>query len=273
MPPPALAGCVFAFILRDTREASLAASERLNRFPASPLCAITWILDGESHIITDNDNPAPMPRLAFSGPQQNPILSFNPGSVYALTMGIYPEAWKALTGQDTAVHMNRTLPLKDVVDGELLGIFEAMFREIPFPKKLATLEMNLTLRWQSTRPHGASMSLMIQDWVHALAFRAVTSGAGKSIRQVQRRVKNWAGQSQRDLASYARLELLFSNWLESRTDNETTLADLALDTGFSDQSHMGREVHRLIGISPAKLNQLIDTDESFWFYRLMGEKF
>lgn len=49
------------------------------------------------------------------------------------------------------------------------------------------------------------------------------------------------------------------------------LAGLAGDLGFADQSHMGREVRRLTGLSPARLNGLIATHEAFWFYRLLDE--
>ena len=38
---PALAGCVRAFIERDTVGAALRPEDRFNHFPASPLCAIS----------------------------------------------------------------------------------------------------------------------------------------------------------------------------------------------------------------------------------------
>jgi hypothetical protein len=40
---------------------------------------------------------------------------------------------------------------------------------------------------------------------------------------------------------------------------------------LSDQSHMGREIRRLTGLSPGKLNQLMATHETFWFYRLLDK--
>lgn len=51
------------------------------------------------------------------------------------------------------------------------------------------------------------------------------------------------------------------------------LAALALSAGFSDQSHMGREVRRVTGIPPGRFRQLIDTEEAFWFYRLIEGQF
>jgi len=43
------------------------------------------------------------------------------------------------------------------------------------------------------------------------------------------------------------------------------------DAGFADQSHMGREVRRVTGLAPGRLDDLIASDEAFWFYRLIGE--
>ena len=50
-------------------------------------------------------------------------------------------------------------------------------------------------------------------------------------------------------------------------------AQIALDAHFSDQSHMGRAVKRATGFSPAHLNTLTETNEAFWCYRLLGERF
>ena len=47
------------------------------------------------------------------------------------------------------------------------------------------------------------------------------------------------------------------------------LADLAAEAGFSDQSHMGREIRRVSGWPPGRLDALMRTEEAFWFYRLV----
>ena len=54
---------------------------------------------------------------------------------------------------------------------------------------------------------------------------------------------------------------------------DTDLASLATDAGYSDQSHMGRAVRGATGFSPAQLNRHIETEEAFWCYRLIGERF
>jgi AraC-like DNA-binding protein len=52
-----------------------------------------------------------------------------------------------------------------------------------------------------------------------------------------------------------------------------SLAQLAADAGFADQSHMTRHVRRETGFTPEQLRELIETDETFWCYRLVAERF
>lgn len=268
MPSRRLSSCVFAFIVRDTRDLSLQEKDRLNRFPASPLCAVSLIFEGDTHLV---ETQQLLPRLSFSGPQTGPILSYNPGPVFALSIGIYPEAWKALTGVNVSEYIDKTVPLESIINDEILGLFQSLFDEHEFSQKLSSFDEGLLTEWNKTRPRHPIMPQKLQDWLYHILAQAATSPTSKSLRQVQRRFKNLTGQNQREVANYARMETLFSNWLESRKDPALSLAGLAADTGFSDQSHMGREVKRLIGFSPVKLSQLMDTDESFWFYRLIGE--
>ncbi|MCF6344554.1 MAG: helix-turn-helix domain-containing protein [Devosiaceae bacterium] len=275
LPSAELSGCIFAFILRDTRHLLLKEHERINRFPASPLCAITWIFEGESHLISlsknNGEKPSSMqiPSLSFSGPLRQPVQSFNPDKIFALTLGFYPDAFQAITGQEISPYIDRTVPLNSILSGDLLKLFETMFDQGSLNEKLQAFENELELIWQQTRPKGHKFTQKLQDWSRLLAIRALTSKAGQSVRQIQRRTKDWTGQNQRELIAYSKNEALFENWLKGKEGGNLSLAELAAENGFSDQSHMGREVKRLTGISPAKFNRLIETDESFWCYRLL----
>lgn len=59
----------------------------------------------------------------------------------------------------------------------------------------------------------------------------------------------------------------------NRDEKSLDLAGLASDAGFADQSHMGREVRRVTGLTPRRLDELVASDEAFWFYRLIGDWF
>ena len=96
------------------------------------------------------------------------------------------------------------------------------------------------------------------------------SATGKSTRSLERRIRRWTGQNQRALAFYAQVEELHKRIVRNGSSD---LAGIAQEAGYADQSHMGRAVKRLTGFSPERLNQLIDSHESFWCYRLLGERF
>lgn len=270
MPMASLSGCISSYIIRDTRGVALSDNERINRFPASPLCAITWVIKGQSLLMPSK---YALPAISFSGPQSKPIVSYNPNSVYAVSVGIYPEALQLLSGIDISKFQDITVPLETVFSGVLLDIFRDAFRDAFSLEHKLIFERELANLWQDQRREDSKVQQMLQDWLRILVVRAATSGTGIGLRQIQRRLKYMTGQNQRDLSTYVRMEKLFSAWTQDRNDGKSSMAGIASDVGFSDQSHMGRDVKRIIGISPSIINKLIDTDESFWFYRLIGERY
>ncbi|MBV1885794.1 MAG: helix-turn-helix domain-containing protein [Parvibaculaceae bacterium] len=262
---------------RDTRERTLSDEQRFNFFPASPFCTISWFFEGVSFLV-DPSNPTPsserpVPQISFAGPQTKPMASWNPGVVHALTVGIYPEAWKQLVESDLETLVDKTLPLEDVASGALLDLCKEVLAGPKNETHFQQFMRGLGPIWISSRAPRLRAYHRLSDWTHELATKAASSGTGKSVRQAQRRIKSWTGQNQRDLQIYARNEALFERTLAAALKGNLDLAEIALDAGFSDQAHMGRSVRKLTGMSPAKLNQLIATAEAFWCYRLIGERF
>jgi len=106
--------------------------------------------------------------------------------------------------------------------------------------------------------------------LRSLATRAAHSAAGASVRQLQRRMRDWTGQSQRDLQLFSRVETAFLHRLHQASGPEASLAAAAAEAGYADQSHMGREIRRVTGLSPARFEERMATDEAFWYYRLIA---
>ena len=265
-PDPALAGCVFAGIVRNTNGRGLAHVDRFNLFPASPLCTVSWFFQGCSHAVTQGiPDPDPLPRLLLAGPQSAPVTSWNPGEVVALSVGFYPDAWHALTGHNVEDMRDRMYRLDETLEGPMLEVFHKLHA----PDGYRELETALVPIWQSLQPTGGFASSRLADWGRALGTRAALSETGRSLRQIQRRIKRWTGQNRQTLSLFARVEALEQLAAKGGGD----LADLAQKAGFSDQSHMGRALKQVTGYSPAALNQRIAKDEPFWAYRLLGERF
>lgn len=266
LPPPDLAGCVVAGIYRDTRGAHLSDADRMNHFPASPLVAITLVQHGALHLLPKGADwrhaaqVRPLAEKTVLPPQDLPVSSWAPGDVVALSVGIYPDAWRVLGGDAACA----TLP--PALD-EACACFDAA---VAPSQGWSAFCDRLRTAWSAARPDSWQPAARLSDWSTALATRAALSGTGRSLRSIERRIKRYSGQTQRSLAFYATFERLHER---STHADRQSLAEIAIDAGYSDQSHMGRAVRRATGFSPAKLNKAIETEEAFWCYRLLGERF
>ncbi|SMH60355.1 AraC family transcriptional regulator [Azospirillum agricola] len=279
LPRPSLAGGIFAGVARDTRASMLSDDQRFNHYPATPMSMVSLIFEGTLHMVEEQGDGVPptlgppLPSLVLSGPQRRPVSSWSPGPVHALSVAFYPEALGSLIGIDAERLVGRVLPLEGAVTGPLLAAFQTLLGMETDVAAFHRLEDLLEPLWSDSRPHGNGRAPLMADWLRSLAVRAALSGAGRGVRQAQRRIKGWTGLSRRELQLFARVEEVAVHAARNREAGTLDLAALANDLGFSDQSHMGREVRRLTGLSPGKLTDLMATHESFWLYRLLGGSF
>lgn len=268
LPPRELASCIAGCLYRDTRGTRLSDEERLNYFPASPLFAASVMLSGDLHVA---DTLVPLeaikqiprtPKTVFSAPKTFPNMSWSPGPVEGFTVAFYPDAWQALGGG-----IDGTPP--DFLP-HVLTHFDNTTTEAAWP--LFWDEMKRA--WDAAQnADGAQRwigSDRVKTWTYHLLGKAAQTGSGRSLRSMQRRIRRWTGQDIQTLSFFSRIEDLHQ--LVAK-DPHTPPADLAVDAGFADQSHMGRDLKRATGFSPAQLNQRIAEDEAFWCYRLLGERF
>ena len=260
LPPPALSGCLFGGIFRDTRGAEMSPADRINHFPASPLVSVSLIGSGELWLLPKHEDDTPLPSIFAYGPTDHPTSSCAFGPVMALTVGIYHDAWLQLGGDqmysNTPKGLTRALEHFAAFENPEKGW--GVFCEILEPI------------WKGLRPTTHKRIQGVGDWTRAVMTRAALSGPGQSLRSLERRLKRFSGQTRRNLSFYNSLENLH---MISQQNTGKPIADIALEAGYSDQSHMGRAVRRATGFSPARLNRAIVTEESFWCYRLLGEKF
>ena len=280
-PRPMVAGSVFCVIVRDTRGVALDQTQRYNFFPASPLCSVMWVFAGDWHLI---DQPEQMerpwtgtrfPRLACFGPQLGPLVSWNPGETYAITIAFYPDAFSAMTGTDLSQFKERMASAEEVLPPSMLELcrdfFDVVQRE-GAERAWSVLEDKIESLWTGTRP-GTRPMTWVTDWSRSLALKAARTGLGRSTRQVARRVKSWTGVSQRDLRGLGHTEQLYAKLHEAIQNGDVDWAGLAAASGFADQAHMIRQMRRHTGFTPEQLRQSAGSDEAFWGYRLLGEYF
>ncbi len=281
-PRPAVAGCVFCTFIRDTRRVPLDPAQRFNFFPASPLCAVTWTLAGDCHLIERPDQMerpwtgAKLPRIAFSGTQLGPLVSWNPGETFAIAIAFYPDALSAMTGLDLSSFTGRLAPVEEALPQPLLGhcheFLDAVWRE-GVEKSCSAYENKIATMWSERRPAGNASIKWLKDWSLSLVVRAASSGPGGSARQIARRVKSITGMSERDLQGLGHTEQLYARLHEALQTGDIRWAELAAASGFADQSHMIRQMRRHTGFTPEQLRKSAQSDEAFWAYRLLGQYF
>lgn len=276
LPHPSLSACVRAFVARSTVGIGRHWPEswRYNHFPASPLCGISWFMEGHSEVIDEGWPAEPgspgqrLPQIYFGGPLTRPIVSRNSTEGHVLMLILLPDAVQALTGLNPAEWLNRCEPLQSVLGPQWLALSDSVLAAADDDTRVTLIEDFLVPRWQSARPQAAPAGLLrLQDWAQALALRAATSGAGRSLRQAERRIKGWTGLPMRELRGHGRAEQAFFRTLE-QFDEPARWTEVAADAGYADQSHLCRETRRVTGFSPAELRSRIAEDESFWLYRI-----
>jgi AraC-like DNA-binding protein len=272
LPPPDLVGCVRGAMLRDTRGRDLSAEQRENYFPAVPLVRLVWRFADHGEWVTSPGFSVPPPGyrsepLTLSGPFTQPTHTRNAGPVHMLMLLFPPDAFQALTGIDVAKLVNNSVPANPLLPPDWTDWATSLHAEVDDAARLASLEAFLRPLWVALAPQRPAAQRYAQ-WVQALAVRAATSATGRSLRQIERRVKAWAGLPMRELRAVSRAERAFLTVAASDAGTSINWANIAAETDYADQSHLCRETRRLSGFSPKELRRRMQSEEAFWPYRL-----
>lgn len=270
LPRFALSQCVRAVVARSTLGVGRhwPPEWHHNHFPASPLCTVSWFFAGHSELLEPDCPPQRLPTASFAGPFTRPTHSRNSTEGHGLMLMLLPDAVQALTGIAPARYLNRFVPLGEALGADWQDMSCAVTAAPDDEARVALIEDFLAPRWQALRPGGGHPGLLrIQDWAHGLAMRAAASGAGRSLRAAERRIKGWTGLPMRELRGLGRAEQAFFRTL-AQGDGPVPWAEVAAETGYADQSHLCRETRRVTGFPPEELSRRIASDERFWIYRI-----
>jgi AraC-like DNA-binding protein len=275
LPRLSLSACVFCLFSRDTTGARLSEGQRYSYFPSVPACGLVWVLDGEMHMLEPGakaqagSSRVGLPEVTFAGPFNQPRVAFTPGDARFLVLMLMPDAFHAMTGMEPAAFVNRNVPAREVLGEDWQIMSRAVLDAPDDAQRVAIIERFLDPLWARTRPDDSLHGKMLKDWSQGLAARAATSGLGRSLRQAERRIKQWTGQPMRDLRGAARLEMAFFESLTSMDSRgDINWAEVAIACGYADQAHFCRHTRQLCGFAPEAFHRHLLRDEAFWFYRL-----
>ena len=263
-PAPALAGCVRVIIGRNTMGWNLAENAQLNYLPTLLTCCLTWVVEGALQIKTKGHRRA-MARMAFSGPQTMPAITANVGPVQMVGVMLYPDAFHRMTGIYPGDLVNRTVPMQDVLPNDWMDWAHAVLLSPTDAQRHQAINEFLLKRWTVCKDPHQKIGPSFQDWINRLQK---TTDDGLSQRQVERLIKRWTGQNLRGLQGVARAEQAFFYAFQGLLRGDLSWREVALQSGFADQSHLCRETKRFTGFSPDDIKNGMLNDEAFWIYRL-----
>jgi AraC-like DNA-binding protein len=268
LPSSSAAGFVRLYGTRDTRGCELTAAQQMNRFPASPYCAITWFVEGSVRLVSCGGISVdePLSGCYVSGAQTAPFASRNCGEVHAFFAGFYPDAFHSLFGVDLQPLQNRFADAGAVLSGDGLALVQAVTVAGSDHERKELIERFVRERagaigstvWTRMRRQGNRLSL---------AMASAVMGIGP--RQLQRVLLRQTGLNFQTLLRLGRGERSFLAGLRGHLSGKRMdWAGHALDTDYADQSHMARDCKANTGRTPAQLARDVLTEEADWFYRL-----
>lgn len=270
LPPLSCAGSIRAYIMKDTT-ADAGTAGRTNRYPASVYCGIAWYLEGTSEQLGDDMRGLrQLPATLLLGPQSRPLVTRNPGPVRTFGVVFHPQAFHRMTGLDMSSLVDGLVPAEQVLPAawqELCATVRSATDDVQRMELLETFVKQHDLLLPASPSPGAAAV----RWMRDLRAHALRAGLGESVRSLERLAHVWAGQSLRRLGWLSRAEdaLLHARQEGDRSGHPPRWQDVALSTGYADQSHLCREARRVTGASPSELARRVEAhDDSYWFYRI-----
>lgn len=269
VPQRALAGCVAAYVARSTLGS---AGPAFNRYPATPLCGVCWLLDGPTAAVEDGRISAELTAQAgeavFSGPQPQPWATWNAGPARFFVALFYPDALHALSAIDLSACVGKLLPAGAVLGAPWQELTAALMVAAGDGERAVLVDAFLAPRWDAARGRAGGERGVLGDWARRLALQAATSGVGRGVRVAERRIKAWAGLPMRTLQRMGRAEQALLAARAEQAGGKISWSGVAAETGYADQAHLTREARAMSGLSPAALARAMEHDDSYWMYRI-----
>jgi AraC-like DNA-binding protein len=246
------------------------AAGRSSFFPAVPLCGLHLFKQGHAEALWQAGawrDVAGWGEWVFSGPAEQPAHTRAAPGTEVWTLFFLPDILARASGIRLADWLDQTVPAQAVLPQSWLAQLPTWAQARTPQALMEAVEHWVAVDADAQAP--LTSGRRYRDWLIRVSMKARQSSVGRSVRQFERRMKDWTGLSERRLKVMARAEAAF---FEVKAQQEQGLkvdwADLAASLDYADQAHLIRETVKTTGFPPSRLAELIATDERFWTYRI-----
>jgi AraC-like DNA-binding protein len=209
--------------------------------------------DGAAHLIVHfaEASGGDRLRIGIAGPTAAPTLLRMHGEQAGLSVQLRPGAAAALFGLPSGELADRVVPL-DALWGaaETEALLERLDEARDDTQRVAIFQRTLHRRLRGQAPHAqvAQAIRLIAESGGQRTVRSVAAAVGVGERRLQQLFHAEVGLSPRVWSRIARLHACLRTLRGTATPR---WADLALDSGYCDQSHLANEFRALCGLSPS----------------------
>ena len=256
------------YVARDTRGASSNATNNINHFPPTPYCCITWMLEGELHLVRQGDltRDQRLHKICVVGCQSQHGATVDIDGRESFMAVFFSDAFHTVFGIDLSDLQDRFVDARQVLNADGISCMDAVAQAESHEQRIQLIEDFL-------ESHTAAMSLSpwlrIRRLGNNLNVRIASALLGVGERQAQRRARREAGLSLRGLSRLWRARRSHSAVkMQLAQGGSLHWGQHADAQGYTDQSHMVKECKDLTGTSPRQLLKLAKENETHWMYRL-----
>lgn len=179
------------------------------------------------------------------------------GRIEGMSIGLRPGAAAALLGMPAGELANAVVPLGEVWRGEAKDLLEQIATAPSDAERVSVLQTALQLRLRRLRreegappPAASRAARIIAASGGQRRLRDVAAELGVGERRLQQIFHAHVGLSPR---AWSRLARMHDCLRSLRRGHAPSWANVAVDHGFYDQSHLVNEFRALCGITPAEL--------------------
>jgi len=192
--------------------------------------------------------------LVCAGPDTGPVRVSRPPGSTVVGIRFRPGAGPAMLGQPASELRDLRVPLAELWGAEVGRLEERLADAASTTARQDLLQDDLARRLEiAPAPDpvvGGAVALLRANGLRRV--NGLGDAIGISERQLRRRFHSAVGYGPKTLTRVLRLQRMLA--LASRPESKhDPLARLALDAGYSDQTHMTAECTRLAGEPPARL--------------------